>query len=69
MERCEICARKINVPETALKLCDGCFEEKCECGHIRAMHVDAIGSCIHTFSLTHKTKRGEFCPCIKFKLK
>ena len=68
-EVCENCGRKINVPETALKLCEDCFDEKCECGHKRAMHVDNAGSCIHEYSLRHKTKRGEFCPCKKFKLK
>lgn len=65
---CENCGKKINVPETALKLCDKCFNEKCECGHKRAIHVDNVGSCVHTYSLSHKTKRGESCPCKKFKL-
>ncbi len=65
---CENCGKKINVPETALKLCDDCFNEKCECGHIRAKHVDNNGSCIYEFHLQHKTKRGEFCPCKKFIL-
>ena len=66
---CEICKKKIDVPETALKLCDNCFDEKCECGHKRAIHVDNNGSCVHEYSLRHKTKRGQFCPCKKFKLK
>jgi len=65
---CEICGKKIDVPETALKLCDHCFNEKCKnCGHKRAMHVDNIGSCIFEHSLSHKTKRGEFCPCERFE--
>lgn len=68
-EVCEICGKGIDVCETALKLCDDCFNEKCECGHIRAKHVDNIGSCIHDYSLNHKTKRGESCLCEKFKLK
>lgn len=68
-EKCENCGKKIDVPETALKLCDDCFNEKCECGHKRATHGDNNGSCIHTYSLNHKTKRGKFCPCKKFKLK
>ena len=45
-ENCEICGKEIDVCKTALKLCDDCFEEKCECGHKRAMHVDNDGSCI-----------------------
>ena len=84
---CEICKKKIDVPETALKLCDDCFDEKCECGHIRAHHldgeipVDIYGkpmmlykkfkgdtSCVYQYSLNHKTKRGTFCPCEKFRL-
>ncbi len=68
--KCEICSKKINVCKTALKLCDDCFNEKCEnCGHKRAIHVDNTGSCVHTYSLNHKTKRGENCPCKKFKVK
>ena len=67
-QKCENCGKEINVSETALKLCDGCFDEKCECGHIRAKHIDNNGSCIHEFSIQHKTKRGEFCPCKKFIL-
>jgi len=68
VDNCENCGKEIDVPETALKLCDNCFNEECECRHIRAKHVDN-GSCIHEFSLNHKTKRGEFCKCKKFKLK
>ena len=65
-ERCAKCGKKINVPETALKLCHECFNEKCECGHKRAIHVDNTGSCVHTYNLNHKTKRGETCSCEKF---
>lgn len=67
--KCEICSKEINVCKTALKLCDNCFDEKCECGHKRASHVNNLGSCIHEYSLMHKTKRGQFCECLKFKLK
>ena len=64
---CEVCKRKINVCETALKLCDNCFDEKCKnCGHKRAYHVNNDGSCIFEFSLNHKTKRGQFCSCNNF---
>jgi len=69
---CEVCGVEIDVDERALKLCDNCFDEKCEnCGHKRASHVDNDGSCIFEFSLSHKdkTKRGEFCPCKKFEKK
>ena len=66
---CEICKKKIDVPETALELCNNCFNEKCECGHKRAIHLDNNGSCVYEYSLMHKTKRGQFCPCKKFKLK
>ena len=65
---CEVCAVEIDVDERALKLCDDCFNEKCgNCGHKRASHVDNDGSCIFEFSLNHKTKRGEYCPCNKFR--
>lgn len=64
---CEICEVWIDVDERALKLCEKCFDEKCgTCGHKRAMHVDNDGTCIFEFSLNHKTKRGEFCPCHNF---
>ncbi len=85
---CEVCGIKIDVPETALKLCDKCFDEECECGHKRATHLDGTipvdihgkpmmiykkfkgnTSCVYTYSLHHKTKRGQYCPCKKFKLK
>ncbi len=67
---CENCGNKINVSETALKLCDKCFDEKCgdkDCGHKRAIHVDNTGSCIHTYNLKHKTKRGKPCLCEGFQ--
>ena len=66
---CEKCGKVIDVPETALNLCDKCFDEKCICGHKRAEHVDNTKGCVYTYSLRHKTKRGEFCPCKKFELK
>ena len=66
---CGVCNKKIIVRDTALHLCNNCFDEKCECGHIRATHIDNTGSCVHTYSLRHKTKRGEYCPCPKFILK
>ncbi len=65
--KCKNCGQKINVPETALELCDICFNEKCKCGHKRAIHVDNNGSCVHEYSLKHKTKRGQFCVCVKFE--
>ena len=68
-EKCENCGKEIDVCKTALKLCDECFDEKCECGHKRAIHVDNIGSCVYTYSLNHKTKRGMNCSCKKFKEK
>ena len=71
-ESCEICNEEINVSETALKLCDTCFEEKCknkDCGHRRAIHVGNVGNCVHEYNLNHKTKRGEFCSCKKFEEK
>ena len=64
---CKNCKRDINVPETALKLCDDCFNEKCKCGHKRATHINSNGSCIHQYNLNHKTKRGLYCKCKKFK--
>lgn len=66
-ETCEICGVEIDVSETALKLCDNCFQEKCVCGHKRAIHVDNDGSCVHDYSLKHKTKRGQSCDCKEFK--
>ena len=66
MEKCEICGKGIKVPKTALKLCDDCFNKKCKCGHKRAIHADNYGTCIYEYSLHHKTKRGEFCPCEEF---
>ncbi len=66
-ESCEICNEEINVSETALKLCDKCFDEKCICGHKRAIHADNTKSCVFTYSLSHKTKRGEYCSCEKFE--
>ena len=66
---CKICRKDIDVSETALKLCDDCFNEECECSHKRAIHVDNTGSCVYEYSLAHKTKRGQFCKCKKFKLK
>lgn len=67
--KCEMCGKHINIPRTALKLCDNCFNEKCECGHKRAMHIDSTGNCIFEHSLQHKTKRGEFCSCKEFREK
>ena len=65
---CEICRVGIDVDKRALKLCNNCFNEKCgDCGHKRAYHVDNNGSCIFEYSLSHKTKRGEYCHCKKFK--
>lgn len=64
---CEVCNKKIIVRDTALHLCNSCFNKKCKCGHNLATHADGI--CIHTFSLKHKTKRGEFCPCNEFREK
>lgn len=68
-QRCEKCGVNIDVPETALKLCEECFSQLCKCGHKRAMHVDNDGCCIYEFSLNHKTKRGEFCDCVNFRHK
>lgn len=65
--KCENCRIKIDVPETALKLCDNCFNEKCVCGHKRAWHVNNTGCCVFSHSLQHKTKRGMVCPCKKFR--
>lgn len=67
--KCNICKKKIIVRDTALHLYNKCFDEICECGHRRHHHVHDTGSCIYEYSLVHKTKRGQFCPCKKFKLK
>jgi len=65
---CEVCGVEIDVDKRALELCDDCSKKKCKnCGHSRWHHVDNDGSCIFEFSLSHKTKRGQFCPCEKFK--
>jgi hypothetical protein len=64
-KNCEVCGIEIEICETALPLCDNCFNEKCECGHIRAKHVDNTGSCIHQYDWRH---HYEHCKCEKFVL-
>ena len=65
--KCEVCGIEIEVDEGALKLCNKCFDEKCEnCGHKRASYIDNNGTYIFEFILNHKTKRGQFCSCSKF---
>ena len=64
--KCENCGQKINVAKTALKLCNSCFEEKCVCGHKRAMHVDNKRTCINQ---KNWRSNDEYCKCKKFKLK
>ena len=66
--KCEVCKKKIIVRDTALHLCNNCFDQKCECGHIRANHVNNVDGCVHTYSLNHSTKRGMMCKCEKFKI-
>ncbi len=65
--KCMNCGEEIIIDKRALELCSKCFNERCVCGHKRAMHVDNDGSCIHEYNLNHKTKRGEFCGCKEFK--
>jgi hypothetical protein len=62
---CHICSSEIEINETALELCEKCFNQKCTCGHIRGKHVDDTGSCIHQYDWRHN---NECCKCEKFVL-
>ena len=60
--KCRICGKDIIVRDTALHLCNSCFDEKCICGHIRAKHLEGRKTCIHQVRTT-----GKFCSCEKFE--